>query len=137
MFCERKMKKQERETEKESTTFASSRSLLGRGDLRGTLGHQSNTLREGRACLSYRLGFLSILWWEKGDWRWMGIRKNDCIGEWGKVLDIIRKVIGAAQPAIRVAFLWLFYRRQPCFNVFQYYSILGFYYIYLYLYLYI
>jgi hypothetical protein len=62
-----------------------------------------------RGCLSYRLGFLSILWWEEGGWRGVGIRKNDCVGEWGKVMDIIRKVIGAAQPAIRVAFLWLFY----------------------------
>jgi hypothetical protein len=61
-------------------TFASGRSLLGRGDLRGTLGHQSNTLRGTRACLSYRLGFLSILYWEKEGWRGMGIRKNDYEG---------------------------------------------------------
>jgi hypothetical protein len=27
----------------------------------------------------------------------MGIRKNDCKGEWRKVLDIARKVIGAGQ----------------------------------------
>jgi hypothetical protein len=40
----------------------------------------------------------------------MGIRKT-AKGEWGKVLDIIRKVIGAGQPAIRVAFLWLFYQK--------------------------
>jgi hypothetical protein len=80
---ERKMKKRERERErpgKNLPTFTSSRSLLGRGDLRGTLGHQSNTLREERARLSYRLGFLIILWWEKGGWRGMGIRKNDCEG---------------------------------------------------------
>jgi hypothetical protein len=32
-------------------------------------------------------------------------------GEWGKVLDIIRKVIQAGQPATRVVFLWLFYQR--------------------------
>jgi hypothetical protein len=35
----------ERHTEKESVIFTSSRSLLGRGELRGALGHQSNTLR--------------------------------------------------------------------------------------------
>jgi hypothetical protein len=36
--------------------------LYKREDLKGTLGHQSNTLRGARACLSYRLGFLSMLW---------------------------------------------------------------------------
>jgi hypothetical protein len=35
--------------------------------------------------------------------------KNDCERELGKVLDIIGKVIGAGQPAIRGVFLWLFY----------------------------
>jgi hypothetical protein len=35
-----KEKQRERETEKESATFTSNRSLLGRGELRGTLGHQ-------------------------------------------------------------------------------------------------
>jgi hypothetical protein len=76
------MKKQEREreTEKESANFVSNRSLLGRGDLRGTLGHQSNTLRGARAHLSYMLGFLSILGWEKGSWRGRGTRKNNCEG---------------------------------------------------------
>jgi hypothetical protein len=44
-----------------TANFISSRPLLGRGDLRGTLHHQSNTLRGVRACLSYRLGFLNIL----------------------------------------------------------------------------
>jgi hypothetical protein len=34
------------------------------------------TLRGARARLSYRLGFLSTLWWEKVDWRGMGIRKK-------------------------------------------------------------
>jgi hypothetical protein len=42
----------------------------------------------------YRLGFLSILQWEKGGWRGMSIRKKTVKGEWGKVLDVIRKVIG-------------------------------------------
>jgi hypothetical protein len=74
------MKKQERETKKEPKTSTSSRSLLGRGDLRGILGH----LRGARACLSYRLDFLSILWWKKGSWRGIGIRKNDCKGEMGE-----------------------------------------------------
>jgi hypothetical protein len=32
-------------------------------------------------------------------------------GEWGKVLDIIGKVIGAGKPAIHVASLWLFYQK--------------------------
>jgi hypothetical protein len=50
------VKKLKRDTYvKESVTFISSRSLLGRGDLRGTLGHQSKTLRGARADLSYRL----------------------------------------------------------------------------------
>jgi hypothetical protein len=66
MVSERKWRSwKDRHTEKESATFISSRSLLGRGDLRGTLHHQSNTLRVARACLSYRLGILTILWWEK------------------------------------------------------------------------
>jgi hypothetical protein len=39
----------------------------------------------------------------------MGIRKMTAKGESGKELDIIRKVIGAGQPAIRVVFLWLSY----------------------------
>jgi hypothetical protein len=39
-------RRSKRETEKESVTLASSRSLLWRGDLRGTLGHQSNTERD-------------------------------------------------------------------------------------------
>jgi hypothetical protein len=30
-------------------------------------------------------------------------------GEWGEVLDIIPKVIGAEQPAIHVVFLWFCY----------------------------
>jgi hypothetical protein len=62
------VKKLKRETYwEESVTFISSRSLLGRGDLRGTFTHQSNTL-------SYRLGILNILWWGKGGWRGMGVR---------------------------------------------------------------
>jgi hypothetical protein len=84
MEDERKMKKQEKESEKESATSTSSRSLLGRADLRGTLGHQSNTLREASVRLSYCLGFLSILWWEKGGWRRMDIGKNDCEGGVGE-----------------------------------------------------
>jgi hypothetical protein len=32
-------------------------------------------------------------------------------GEWGKMLNILRKVNGARQPAICVVFLWLFYGR--------------------------
>jgi hypothetical protein len=44
-YLERKVKKLQRHTEKESATFLSSRSLLGREDLRGTLSHQSSTLR--------------------------------------------------------------------------------------------
>jgi hypothetical protein len=39
------------------------------------LGHQSNTLRGSRTCLSYKLGILNILWWEKGGCRGMGLRK--------------------------------------------------------------
>jgi hypothetical protein len=62
IISERKMENQERETEKESATFASSRSLLGRGDLRATLSHQSNTLTGARACLYYKLRFLTFLW---------------------------------------------------------------------------
>jgi hypothetical protein len=68
IISERKMENQERETEKESATFASSRSLLGRGDLTGTLGHQRNAER-GKCTPLLRLGFLRILWWEKGGWR--------------------------------------------------------------------
>jgi hypothetical protein len=34
----------------------------------------------------------------------MGLEKNDCNGDWGKVVDIIGKVIGAGQPAICVVF---------------------------------
>jgi hypothetical protein len=89
-------------------TFASSRSLLGRGDLRGTLRHQSNTLRGARAGLSSRLGFLSIQWWEKGGWSGWALGKWTAKGEWGKVLDIIGKVTGAGQPATHVIFLWPF-----------------------------
>jgi hypothetical protein len=37
-----------------------------------------------RARLSYRLGFLIILWWEKGGWRGMGIGKNDQKGRMGE-----------------------------------------------------
>jgi hypothetical protein len=73
---ERKVKKLKRETYwEESVTFTSSRSLLGRGDLRGTLGHQSNTLRGARACLSYRLGIFNLLWQEKVGWRGMVLGK--------------------------------------------------------------
>jgi hypothetical protein len=62
--------RKERHT-KESVTFISSKPLLGRGDIRGTLSHQSNTLRGAKAHLFYRLGILNILWWEKGGWsRW-------------------------------------------------------------------
>jgi hypothetical protein len=71
-LTERKVKKQKRDIE--SVTFLSARPLLGRGDLRGTLSHQSNTLRRVRAHLSYKLGILNILWWEKGWWRMRGIR---------------------------------------------------------------
>jgi hypothetical protein len=72
---EKKVKKWKRDIlRKKSVTFISSRHLLGRGDLRGTLGHQNNTLRGARIRLSYRLGILNILWWEKGGWRGMGIR---------------------------------------------------------------
>jgi hypothetical protein len=61
-------------TEKESVTFTSSRSFLGRGDLRGILSHQSNSLRGARAGLSYKLEILSPLWQGKGGWMGMGIR---------------------------------------------------------------
>jgi hypothetical protein len=62
-------------------TSISSRPLLGRGDLRGILGHQSNTLRGTRACLSYRLEILNLLWQEKkvGE-RWLGRRMGDGAG---------------------------------------------------------
>jgi hypothetical protein len=70
------MKKQERKTEKGFVTFASSRSLLGRGDLRAMLSYQSYTLIGASACLSYNLGFLSFLWWEKEGWRGLGIIKT-------------------------------------------------------------
>jgi hypothetical protein len=60
---------EKRYTEKESVTFISSRSLLGRGDPRGTLGHHSNSLRRAKACFSCRLGILNILLWEEGGWR--------------------------------------------------------------------
>jgi hypothetical protein len=40
-------RERERESKKESATSTSSRSLLWRGDLRGTLGHQSDTQRGG------------------------------------------------------------------------------------------
>jgi hypothetical protein len=66
---ERKVKKLKRDIEKESAIFISSRSLLGRGDLRGTLGQQSNTLRGTRTGLSCRLGILNSLWQEEGGWR--------------------------------------------------------------------
>jgi hypothetical protein len=56
-------------------TFISSRSLLGRGDLRGTLSHQGDTLRGVRAHLSYRLGILNLLWQEKGGWRGWALGK--------------------------------------------------------------
>jgi hypothetical protein len=65
---------EKRNTEKEFATFISSKPLLGIGDLRGTLCHQSNTLRGAGAHLSYRLRFLNILWWETVVWRGMGIR---------------------------------------------------------------
>jgi hypothetical protein len=44
---EKKMSVRERDQER-TVTFASSKSLLGRGDLRGTLVHQSNTERGER-----------------------------------------------------------------------------------------
>jgi hypothetical protein len=47
-----------------------------------------STLRGTSACLSYRLGFLSTLWWEKGGWRGMGIRQGGWGGGLGEVLDI-------------------------------------------------
>lgn len=53
-------------SEKESATFTNSRPLFGKEDLRGALDHQSSTLRGMRVGLSYRLGFLSTLWREKG-----------------------------------------------------------------------
>jgi hypothetical protein len=53
--------RKERHTEKGSVTLTSSTSFLGRGDLRGTHGHQSNTLRGLRAHLSYRPEILNIL----------------------------------------------------------------------------
>jgi hypothetical protein len=82
------------------------------------------TLRGARACLSYRLGFLSILWWEKGGWRGMGIRKVTAKGGWGKVLDIITKVIGAGQPTIHVVFFLALLLEVAMFALFQSFSIL-------------
>jgi hypothetical protein len=57
-------------------TFISSRPLLRRGDLRRTLGHQSNALRGLRAFLSYRADILNIQWQEKEGWRGM-VGKED------------------------------------------------------------
>jgi hypothetical protein len=71
VLTERKMKERERErereTEKESATLANSRSLLGRGDLRGTLAIRA-ALMDGPLL---QAGVLSILWWERdvgGGW---------------------------------------------------------------------
>jgi hypothetical protein len=90
---ERKVKKLKRDIEKESAIFISSRSLLGRGDLRGTLGQQSNTLRGTRTGLSCRLGILNSLWQVGGGGhqvRWLGRRM-------GEVPDISGKVVGVRQ----------------------------------------
>jgi hypothetical protein len=59
-------KEKERNSEEESATFTSSRPLFRKKDLRGTLGHQSSTLRGTRARFSHRLGILSIVWREMG-----------------------------------------------------------------------
>jgi hypothetical protein len=59
---------------KESVTFTSSRPLFGKKDLKGTLSHHSSPLRGTRVCFSYRLGFLSITWWERGRLGRVGVR---------------------------------------------------------------
>jgi hypothetical protein len=46
-----------RDSQKESVTFTGSRTLFGKEDLRGTLSHQTSTLRGRRACFSHRLRF--------------------------------------------------------------------------------
>jgi hypothetical protein len=61
-------------SEKESVTLTSSRPLFGKKDLRGTLSSQSTTLRVMRAHFSYRLGFFSIAWQERGSLGKGGVR---------------------------------------------------------------
>jgi hypothetical protein len=63
-------------------TSTSSRSLLGRGGLRGTLGHQTIrvTLEKGKTTPLLQAGVCSILQLEKGGWRGLGFRKSDCKG---------------------------------------------------------
>jgi hypothetical protein len=133
----------ERETEKESETFTSSRTLLWRGDLRGTLSHQNNTLRGAKARFSYRLGFLSLLWRKKRGWRGMGIRKNDCKGGMGEGAGHYQEGHSGWTAShtccfslallSEVAIFALF----QCFSIFQHFWSIYICYIYIYMYTYI
>jgi hypothetical protein len=71
-----------------------------RRDLRRTLGLQSDALR---------VGFLSILQWEKGGWRGMGIRKNTCKGDEGRCWSLSGRSLGLSSQPYELVFLWLLF----------------------------
>jgi hypothetical protein len=88
----RKVKKK-KNTEKEFVTFISSRTLLGRRDQRGNLGHQSNIQRiESMSFL--QVGILNILWQEEGGWREMGSRLDVWERGWGRCWTLVVRSLG-------------------------------------------
>jgi hypothetical protein len=96
-------------------TFISSGPLLGREDLRGTLGHQSNTLRGVSACFSYRLGILNIQWQEEGGWRGWALGKMVGKEEGERCWTLAGKSLGLG----RYACCYLDSPAVPAFVLFQ------------------
>jgi hypothetical protein len=68
--------------------------------MRGSLCLQSSTLWGTRACLSYRLGFLSIQWFENGGCRGVGIRQCGWGGSWGRCWTFGERIVWAEQPGM-------------------------------------
>jgi hypothetical protein len=96
---------------KESVTFTSTRSLLGRGDL----GHQSNTLRGTRACLSYRLGTLNICGGKRevgGGWALGKIVGKE---DWERCWTLAGRSLGLG----RYACCYFNIQAVPAFSLFQ------------------
>jgi hypothetical protein len=99
-------------------TSKSSSFILGRGDLRGTLGYQNNTLRGVRACLFYRLGILNILWQEKGSWKGWALGKIIGKEDGGWYWTLVRRSLGLGRYTFCFPNIPVFALFQ-CFSVFQ------------------
>jgi hypothetical protein len=99
-----------RHTKKKSATFVSSRSLLGRGNLRATLSHQSNTVRGVRDASLTGWIFPASCWWQKRVWGGWALEKMTAKMTRGRYWTLLWKSLGLGSQPYVSFFSWLFYQ---------------------------